>query len=299
MRPVANPRFGRLITAMVTPFTPDLELDLPRAQQLARRLLDSGSEALVVCGTTGESPTVFYDQKLELFRAVLEEVDGRAPVIANAGDNCTADSVEFAQRVVGLGVDAIMAVVPYYNKPPQEGLYLHFRAIAEAVDVPVILYNIPGRSVVNMTAGTTLRLARDCENIVAIKEASGNLAQIAEIIDGSPEGFEVLSGSDEDTLPMMGLGGTGVISVASHVAGPALHEMVYAQADGAHTRALKLHLELLPLFKALFITANPIMVKDALAATGFDVGTCRLPLVPPTPEQSAELRRVLAHTGLS
>jgi 4-hydroxy-tetrahydrodipicolinate synthase len=298
MRPVANPRFGRLITAMVTPFTPDLELDLPRAQQLARRLLDSGSEALVVCGTTGESPTVFYDQKLELFRAVLEEVDGRAPVIANAGDNCTADSVEFAQRVAGLGVDAIMAVVPYYNKPPAEGLYRHFRAIAESVDVPVILYNIPGRCVINMTAETTLRLAHDCQNIVAVKEASGKLQQIAEIIDGAPEGFEVLSGSDEDTLPMMGLGGTGVISVAAHVAGTALHEMVYAQAEGAHTRALKLHLELLPLFKALFMTANPIMVKDALAATGFDVGTCRLPLVPPTPEQTAELRRVLAHTGL-
>jgi 4-hydroxy-tetrahydrodipicolinate synthase len=295
---MADPRFGRLITAMVTPFTPDLELDLPRAQQLARRLLDSGSEALVVCGTTGESPTVFYDQKLELFRAVVEEVDGRAPVIANAGDNCTADSVEFAQRVVGLGVDAIMAVVPYYNKPPQEGLYRHFRAIAESVDVPVILYNIPGRCVINMTAETTLRLARDCENIVAVKEASGNLAQIAEIIEGSPDGFEVLSGSDEDTLPMMGLGGTGVISVASHVAGPAMHEMVHAQAEGAHTRALKRHLELLPLFKALFATASPILIKDALAATGFDVGTCRLPLIPPTPEQSAELRRVLEHTGL-
>jgi 4-hydroxy-tetrahydrodipicolinate synthase len=295
---MADPRFGRLITAMVTPFTPDLELDLPRAQQLARRLLDSGSEALVVCGTTGESPTVFYDQKLELFRAVVEEVDGRAPVIANAGDNCTADSVEFAQRVVGLGVDAIMAVVPYYNKPPQEGLYRHFRAIAESVDVPVILYNIPGRCVINMTAETTLRLARDCENIVAVKEASGNLAQIAEIIEGSPDGFEVLSGSDEDTLPMMGLGGTGVISVASHVAGPAMHEMVHAQAEGAHTRALKRHLELLPLFKALFATSSPILIKDALAATGFDVGTCRLPLIPPTPEQSAELRRVLEHTGL-
>lgn len=295
---MANPRFGRLITAMVTPFTPDLALDIPRAQQLASRLLDSGSEALVVCGTTGESPTVFYDQKLELFRAVMEAVDGRAPIIANAGDNCTADSVEFAQRVASLGVDAIMAVVPYYNKPPQEGLYRHFRSIAESVDVPVILYNIPGRSVINMTAETTLRLAHDCENIVAVKEASGNLAQIAQIIDGAPEGFEVLSGSDEDTLPMMGLGGTGVISVASHVAGPALREMVYAQTDGEHTRALKLHLEMLPLFKALFITANPIMVKDALAITGFDVGGCRLPLVPPTPEQSAELRRVLEHTGL-
>ncbi len=220
MRDMATARFGRLITAMVTPFGPELDLDLPRAQELASRLLDAGSEALVVCGTTGESPTVFYDQKMELFRAVLEAVGDRAPVIANAGDNCTADSVEFAHKVAKLGVDGIMAVVPYYNKPPQEGLYRHFRAIAEAVDVPVILYNIPGRSVINMTAETTLRLARDVPNIVAVKEASSDLAQIAAIIEGAPEGFEVLSGNDEDTLPMMGLGGTGVISVASHVSRP-------------------------------------------------------------------------------
>jgi len=295
---MTEPRFGRLITAMVTPFTPDGELDLPRAQELALRLLDSGSQALVVCGTTGESPTVFYDQKMELFRAVLEAVGGRAPVIANAGDNCTADSVEFAQKVTALGVDGIMAVVPYYNKPPQEGLYRHFRSIAEAVDVPVILYNIPGRCVINMEAATTLRLARDCENIVAVKEASGKLDQIADIINGSPAGFEVLSGDDEMTLPMMGLGGTGVISVASHVAGPQMREMVDAQANHDHTRALSLHLQLLPLFKALFMTANPIMVKDALSQTGFPVGECRLPLVPPTLEQSAELGRVLTHLGL-
>jgi 4-hydroxy-tetrahydrodipicolinate synthase len=284
---------------MVTPFTPELELDLPRAAELADRLLEQGSQALVVCGTTGESPTVFYDQKLELFRAVLDAVGGRAPVIANAGDNCTADSVEFAQRVVDLGVDAIMAVVPYYNKPPQEGLYRHFRAIAEAVDVPVILYNIPGRCVINMTAETTLRLANDCPNIVAVKEASGDLAQIAHIVDGAPEGFEVLSGNDEDTLPMMGVGATGVISVASHVVGPQMRAMVDAQAAGEHTTALATHLRLFPLFKALFMTANPIMVKDALAQVGFPVGTCRLPLVPPTPEQSAELGRIMTHLGLA
>jgi 4-hydroxy-tetrahydrodipicolinate synthase len=294
----STPRFGRLITAMVTPFTPELELDLPRAAQLADRLLQTGSQALVVCGTTGESPTVFYDQKLELFRAVLDAVGGRAPVIANAGDNCTADSVEFAQRVTALGVDAIMAVVPYYNKPPQEGLYRHFRAIAESVDVPVILYNIPGRCVINMTAETTLRLAHDCPNIVAVKEASGDLAQIARIVDGAPAGFEVLSGDDEMTLPLMGVGGTGVISVASHVAGPQLRTMIDAQAAGEHTTALSTHLRLLPLFKALFMTANPIMVKDALAQVGFPVGGCRLPLVPPTPEQSAELGRVMSHLGL-
>lgn len=286
------------MTAMVTPFGDDGGLDLTRARELALRLLDGGSEAIVVCGTTGESPTVPYDQKMKMFDAVVEAVDGRAPVIANAGDNSTSDSVDFAKRAAKTGVDAIMTVVPYYNKPPQEGLYRHFRAIAESIELPVVLYNIPGRCIVNMEADTTLRLARDVENIVAVKEASSNLAQIAAIIDGSPEGFEVLSGSDEDTLPMMGLGATGVISVASHVAGRRLAEMVHAQADGDHTRALKLHLEMLPLFKALFMTSNPIMVKEALAQTGFPVGTVRLPLVPPTETQSAELARVLAHIGL-
>lgn len=295
---MATPRFGRLITAMVTPFGADGGLDLPRARELALKLLGSGSEALVVCGTTGESPTVFYDQKLQLFEAVIEAVDGRAPIIANAGDNCTADSVEFAQRVTGLGVDAIMLVVPYYNKPPQEGMYRHFRTIAESVDVPVILYNIPGRCVVNMEPQTVLRLARDVENIVALKQANGDLSQTAAILADAPAGFEVFAGDDELTLPMMALGGTGVISVASHVAGPVMREMIDAQVNGDHTKALKDHLTLMPLFKALFMTANPIMVKEALRLTGFDVGTTRLPLVPPSADQSAELGRVMEHLGL-
>lgn len=295
---MSNPRFGRLITAMVTPFTPDGEMDLVRAGELAIKLLDEGSDALVVCGTTGESPTVFYDDKMRLFQAVLEAVDGRAPIIANAGDNCTDDSVEFARKVVGLGVDAVMAVVPYYNKPPQEGLYRHFGAIANAIDVPLVLYNVPSRTVVNLEAPTTLRLAADFENVVAVKEASSNLTQIAAIIDGAPVGFEVLSGNDEDTLPMMGLGASGVISVASHVAGRRLAEMLQAQAGQDHTHALKIHLELMPLFKALFMTANPIMVKKALELTGFAVGDTRLPLIPPTPAQTAELENVMRHLGL-
>ena len=164
---MSTPRFGRMITAMVTPFTPDLELDLPRAQELALRLVEDGSDALVVCGTTGESPTVFYPQKIELFRAVIEAVGGRVPIIANAGDNCTADSVDFAREVAGLGVDGIMAVVPYYNKPPQEGLYLHFRSIAEAVDLPVILYNIPGRCVINMDAES-----QSCDSPTTLRTSS-------------------------------------------------------------------------------------------------------------------------------
>lgn len=295
---MATPRFGRMITAMVTPFSADLELDLPRAQQLADRLISERTEALVVCGTTGESPTVFYPQKLELFRAVIQAVGGRVPVIANTGDNCTADSVEFTREVAALGVDGIMAVVPYYNKPPQEGLYRHFRTIAESVDLPVVLYNIPGRSVINMTAETILRLAHDVENIVALKEASGNLAQVAEIVANAPDGFEVLSGNDEDTLPIMGLGGTGVISVVSHVAGPIFREMVEAQARGDHTRALRIHLELLPLVKALFMTSNPIMVKKALELVGFPVGGLRLPLIEATEAQTAELARIMRHTGI-
>lgn len=295
---MSTSRFGRMITAMVTPFTPELELDLPRAQELALKLLNEGSDGLVVCGTTGESPTVFYPQKLDLFRAVIEAVDGRAPIIANAGDNCTADSVDFAKDVAALGVDAIMAVVPYYNKPPQEGLYRHFRTIAESVDLPVFLYNIPGRSVVNMTAETTLRLAYDVENIVGVKEASGNLSQIAEICHNAPDGFEVVSGNDADTLPMMGLGATGVISVVSHVAGWRFKEMVEASATGDHTRALRIHLELLPLMKTLFMTSNPILVKKALELQGFGVGGLRLPLIEATAEETAELERVMRHTGV-
>lgn len=295
---MSTPRFGRMITAMVTPFTPDLELDLPRAQELALRLIDEGSDALVVCGTTGESPTVFYDQKIDLFKAVIEAVDGRVPVIANAGDNCTDDSVEFARKVVDLGVDAIMAVVPYYNKPPQEGLFRHFCTIANSVDVPVILYNIPGRCVINMEPGTILRVANECGNVVAVKQANADLSQTAAILAEAPHGFEVFSGDDELTLPMMALGGTGVISVVSHVAGPKFKEMVDAQAAGDHTRALRIHLELLPLMKALFMTANPIMVKKGLELQGFPVGGLRLPLIDATAEQTAELERVMRHTGV-
>jgi 4-hydroxy-tetrahydrodipicolinate synthase len=294
---MTTPRFGRMITAMVTPFTDDLALDLPRAAELADRLISEGSDALVVCGTTGESPTVFYDQKIDLFKTVIEAVGGRVPIIANAGDNCTDDSVEFARKVVSLGVDAIMAVVPYYNKPPQEGLFRHFCAIARAVDVPVILYNIPGRSVINAEPSTILRIARECENVVALKQANGDLSQTAAVLADAPEGFEVFAGDDELTLPMMGLGATGVISVVSHVAGRRFKEMIEAQAAGDHTKALRIHLELLPLMKALFMTANPIMVKKALELQGFPVGGVRLPLVEADAEQTAELERVMRHVG--
>lgn len=295
---MSEPRFGRLLTAMVTPFSADGGLDLDRAQELAVRLIDEGTEGLVVCGTTGESPTVFYPQKMELFKAVVAAADGRVPVIANAGDNCTDDSVDFAREVVKLGVDALMTVVPYYNKPPQEGLYRHFSAIANAVDVPIILYNIPGRCVVNMTAETTLRLAHDHDNIVGVKEASGDLTQVADIVDGAPEGFEVLAGDDAMTLPMLGVGATGVISVMGNIWSQEMRRMIDAYVAGDHTTAVASHLGMLPLMKDLFMTSNPIMVKEALSLLGFPVGGVRLPLIDATAEQSEHIKGVMERVGL-
>lgn len=298
MSAATEPRFGRMIPAMVTPFDQDLELDLKQARALARRLVDGGADALIINGTTGESPTVFYPQKMQLFEAVVSEIDGQVPVIANVGDNCTADTVDFARDVQKLGVDGFMLVVPYYNKPPQEGLYQHFKTIAQSVDLPCILYNIPGRCVINMTAETTLRLANDVDNIVAIKEASGNLEQVAEIIDNAPEGFDVYSGDDALTYDLMKLGGAGVISTIGNVAPARMKEIVDLCAKGDFEAAAKANAALLPLMDELFITSNPIMVKEALNLLGFPVGGVRLPLVNATAEQSAELAEVMRQVGV-
>ena len=294
----AEPRFGRMIPAMVTPFDENRELDLDKAQALANRLVDGGSDSLIVNGTTGESPTVFYPQKIELFRAIVSAVGDRVPVLANVGDNCTADTVDFAREVEALGVDGLMLVVPYYNKPPQEGLYQHFRTIAEAVDLPVILYNIPGRCVVNMEADTTLRLAHDVENIVAVKEASDNMEQIKRIIEESPDTFQVYSGDDEATLSIMKMGGAGVISTIGNVAPARMKELVELAAAGDYDGAQAAHNALQPLMKELFATSNPILVKEALKLSGFPVGGVRLPLVDATPEQSEHLAQVMREVGV-
>lgn len=298
MEPVSEPRFGRMITAMVTPFDEAGELDLKQVRAFARRLVDGGTDALVVNGTTGESPTIFYPQKMELFEAVVSEVGGEVPIIANVGDNCTADTVDFAQKVEKLGVDGFMLVVPYYNKPPQEGLYQHFKTIANAVELPCVLYNIPGRCVVNMLPETTLRLAREVDNIVAIKEASGDLDQVAAIIKCAPEGFDVYSGDDSLTYDMMKLGAAGVISTTGNVAPARMKRITDLCAQGDFEGAWKAHEELLPLMEELFVTANPIMVKEALNLTGFNVGGVRLPLVNATPEQSAHLAQVMREVGV-
>lgn len=294
----ADPRLGRMIPAMVTPFDENRELDLNRVEELADRLVTGGADALVINGTTGESPTVFYPQKIELFKAAVHAVAGRVPIIANVGDNCTADTVDFAGDVEKLGVDAFMCVVPYYNKPPQEGLYQHFATIARATELPIVLYNIPGRCVVNMTAETTLRLARDFDNIVAVKEASGNFEQIKQIIDGAPEGFVVYSGDDSATYDIMKLGGAGVISTIGNVAPARMKEIVDLCAAGKWDEAYAAHEKLLPLMDGLFETSNPILVKEALKLVGFPVGGVRLPLVDATEEQSARLAGIMREVGV-
>ncbi len=295
---MTEPRFGRLITAMITPFDSNKELDLPRVGQFANRLIEGGTDSIIVCGTTGESPTVFYPQKIEVIKAVVEANEGRVPIIANVGDNCTADTIDFAKDVQALGVDGFMCVVPYYNKPPQEGLYQHFKSIAEAVELPVILYNIPSRCVINMKPETTLRLARECENIVAIKEASGDIDQVRALVEGAPEGFVVYSGDDSFTLPLMQAGGVGVISTTSNVAPERMKQIVEAAAAGDWETASALNERLLPLMNGLFETTNPILVKEALSLAGFPVGGVRLPLVDATPEQSARLRSIMEGTGV-
>ena len=297
---MGNPRFGRMIPAMVTPMKDnlDLDLDLDRAQELADRLVKGGADSLIINGTTGESPTVFYPDKIELFKAVVAAVDGRIPVIANVGDNCTADTVGFASDVAKLGVDGFMCVVPYYNKPPQEGLYQHFSTIARSVELPIILYNIPGRCAVNMTTETSLRLAHDLDNVVAIKEASGSFEQVKAIVEGAPEGFCVYSGDDSATYDIMKLGGVGVISTIGNVAPARMKEIVELCAAGKWEEAAAANERLMPLMEGLFKTANPILVKEALKLAGFPVGGVRLPLVNATAEQSAELERTMREVGV-
>ena len=298
MNTAYEPRFGRMIPAMVTPFDDKLELDLKQARALARRLVEGGADSLIINGTTGESPTVFYPQKMKLFEAVVSEVGGEVPIIANVGDNCTADTVDFAKDVQKLGVDGFMLVVPYYNKPPQEGLYQHFKTIAEAVDLPCILYNIPGRCVVNMTAETTLRLANDVDNIVAIKEASSNISQIGHLFAIANGDIDVYSGNDDQIVPLLSLGGKGVISVLSNIAPQQTHDMVQKFFDGDVAGAAKMQLDAMNLVNALFCEVNPIPVKKAVELMGLAGGTVRLPMTEIEPQNAERLAGAMREYGL-
>lgn len=284
--------FGSVITAMVTPFDERGEVDYITAAELASHLVERGSTGLVVSGTTGESPTLTGVEKLRLFRTVVEAVRGRAAVIAGTGSNCTAAAVALTGEAAAAGVDGILLVTPYYNRPPAEGLYRHFRAVAGAAALPVMLYNVPGRTGVNLDVETVLRLA-ELDNIVALKEAGGDLEQAGEICARAPAGFSLYSGDDALTLPLLSLGAVGVVSVASHLVGPQIAAMIEHFLQGRPAEAARLHRALMPLFRGLFVAANPIPVKAALNLTGFAVGSPRLPLLPLEGEKLDHLRRLL------
>jgi 4-hydroxy-tetrahydrodipicolinate synthase len=289
--------FGRVLTAMVTPFDKNSNVDYDKAAALALRLIKSGSDGVVVCGTTGESPTLSKEEKLTLFEVVVNAVGGKASVIAGTGSYSTQGSIELTKEAEKKGVDGVMLVSPYYNKPPQEGLYQHFKAIAENTMLPTILYNVPGRTCVNILPDTVRRLA-EVRNIVAIKEASGDLNQVSEIRMSTPGEFLIYSGDDSMTLPILSIGGAGVISVASHVAGDSIKEMVDSYFSGNVRHAVELHLKLFPLFRGLFLTTNPIPVKSALRLAGFDAGSLRLPLTEMNRSELDKLRAIMERVGV-
>jgi 4-hydroxy-tetrahydrodipicolinate synthase len=289
--------FGSVITAMVTPMDRVMAVDYDRAAALAKRLVDSGSDGLVVSGTTGESPTLTDEEKVRLFRTVRDAVGGRAKVIAGTGTYNTAHSIHLTREAERAGCDGVLLVNPYYNKPSQEGMYQHFKAVAESTSLPVMLYNIQGRTSVNCEPATIARLA-EIRNIVAVKESSGSLDQMSQIRKLTPPEFHLYSGDDSLTLPLLAVGGTGIVSVAAHLAGREIKAMIQAFQAGDTRQALTLHLRLWPLFKVLFITSNPTPVKAALALAGFDVGGLRLPLVEATAREREQIASVLKELAL-
>jgi len=283
---------GRLITAMVTPFDEKGAVDYGQATKLALALLDSGSDGVVVVGTTGESPTLIREEEYRLFTEIKAAIGGRGTVIAGTGSNSTTEALVATKEAERIGVDACLLVVPYYNKPTQEGLYQHFKTVAEGTSLPCILYNVPSRTVTNMSAETIIRLSQ-IDNIIGVKEASGNLEQIAKIINDTSDDFIVWSGNDSDTFPLMALGGYGIISVASHLVGKQIKQMIDSFVSGKIEEAATIHRRLLPLVNALFIVSNPIPVKYAVNQVGFRVGKPRLPLTEPDEKTAAIIKDAL------
>ena len=283
---------GRLLTAMVTPFDDKGEVDFEQAKKLAHALLDSGSDGVVLSGTTGESPTLTTGEKMRLFAEVKESIGDKGVVIAGTGTYSTAESIELSQEAEKQGVDGLLLVVPYYNKPPQEGIYQHFKAIAGKTNLPCIVYNIIGRTGVNMTDETTIRLSQ-IDNIVGTKEASGDMNQIARIIDGASPGFKVWSGDDNQTFLIMSMGGYGVVSVVSHLVGNQIKHMMGLLLEGDIEGAASEHRRLLPIFLGMFVESNPIPVKYAVNHIGMKVGGPRLPLVPPSEKAVVQIEKLL------
>jgi len=286
--------FGRLLTAMVTPFAADGSVDLALAGRLAQHLAQDGSDGIVVCGTTGESPTLSWDEQVQLLAAVRDAVGPGVKVLAGTGSNSTAEAVEATREAAAAGADGALVVVPYYNKPPQSGLEAHFRAVAEAApQLPLMLYNIPGRTGCSLAPATVARLM-DCPNVVSIKAASGTTDEVSQLRLTCGPQMAIYSGDDALTLPMLAVGAVGVVSVASHVVGPRMRSMIDAFLAGRHADALAQHEQLLPLCKALFATTNPIPVKAALELSGWPVGAPRLPLLPLEPSMRDTLSQALS-----
>ena len=283
---------GRLITAMVTPFDEQGQVDYEQAKRLAKALLASGSDGLILSGTTGESPTLSTEEKLRLISEVKTAVGETGAIIAGSGNYNTAESIELSLEAQQAGADALLLVVPYYNKPPQEGLYRHFKAIAEKVDLPCIVYNVTSRTSLNMTDETTIRLS-EIDNIVGVKEAGSDMDQITRIIDGAKPGFLLWSGNDNETFPIMATGGYGVVSVLSHIIGNQIKQMMGYLLEGDVEKAAAEHRRLLPIFKVMFIVSNPIPIKHALNHVGFNVGSPRLPLIPADPKAAARIEEVM------
>ncbi|WP_101843934.1 4-hydroxy-tetrahydrodipicolinate synthase [Halobacillus sp. Marseille-P3879] len=284
--------FGKVLTAMVTPFDNHGNLDLNKTSTLVEYLLEHGTDGLVIAGTTGESPTLTTEEKVALWEHVVKTVNGRVPVIAGTGSNDTHGSIALTKKAVATGVDAVMLVTPYYNKPSQRGLYEHFRSIAESTSVPVMLYNIPGRSAVRIDVETILELSK-IPNIVSVKEATGDLDSMAEIIENTPEDFSLYSGDDNLTLPIYSIGGSGIISVSSHVVGREMQEMLRLYDEGKGRQAAALHRKLLPVLKGMFMSPSPSPIKTALQLKGLDTGGVRLPLVPLSAEERIKIQKLL------
>jgi 4-hydroxy-tetrahydrodipicolinate synthase len=295
---MSEEHFGRVITAMVTPFADDGSVNYRVAEKLANHLVDNGSDGLVICGTTGESPTLSWSEEYELFKVVKRAVGERAKIIAGTGSNSTTEAIAATEKAAKLGLDGSLQVVPYYNKPPQSGLYEHFKAIAEACpDFPMMLYNVPGRTSCNLEPETVADLAQ-VSNIVAIKEASGNLEQACKIRCLTPNNFALYSGEDALTLPMLSVGSTGVVSVSSHLVGNQMQSMIEAFMSGDNQRATAIQLKLFPLFQSLFIATNPMPIKAALNLQGWQVGKLRTPLCELQLDLLENLKLILAELDL-
>ncbi len=285
-----NP-FGPLITAMVTPFNSKGEVDLDKSVEIAGKLVNDGSDGIVLTGTTGESPTLEKSEKLELYRTLVQKIDN-VDIIAGTGSYCTRQSMELTREAEKVGVNGIMLVTPYYNKPSQEGLYRHFKKIADSTSLPVILYNVPGRTGVNLNPETVARLS-EVDNIIALKDAGKDLEQTAAVCRRVAPGFAVYSGDDSTTLPVLSVGGYGVISVASHLLGLEIKAVIELYRQGRNQEASAKFHYLLPLFKGMFISPNPAPVKEALNLMGYNVGGCRLPLIEMAEDARRELREIL------